>query len=78
MVSSSAKFAVRLPTAAIFDGAQVNGNQAHVRFELPPILRFGVEARPVDELRVEVAYLRARRPGSRASIPSRATPPSRR
>ncbi len=58
VVSSSAKFDVRLPNAAIFDGARVSGNQAHVRFKLPPILRFGVEARPVEELRIELAYVR--------------------
>ncbi|CAN5894285.1 hypothetical protein BH11MYX4_BH11MYX4_28820 [soil metagenome] len=58
VVSSSATFDVRLPNAAIFDGANVSGNRAHVRFKLPPILRFGVEARPVEELRVEVAYVR--------------------
>ena len=58
VVSSSATFDVRLPNAAIFDGANVSGSRAHVRFKLPPILRFGVEARPVEELRVEVAYVR--------------------
>ena len=58
LVSSSAKFDVRLPNAAIFDGARVTGNDAHVRFVLPPILRFGVEARPLEELRVELAYVR--------------------
>jgi long-chain fatty acid transport protein len=58
VVSSSTRFDVRLPQAAIFDGARVTGNDAHVRFVLPPILRFGVEGRPVPELRVELAYVR--------------------
>ena len=57
VVSSQTKFQVRLPTAAIFDGASVNGQNAHVRFELPPILRFGIEGRPTDDLRIEVAYV---------------------
>ena len=54
------KFDVRLPSAAVFDGARVTGNDAHVRFKLPPILRFGVETRPIRRtlLRVELAYVR--------------------
>ena len=58
VVSSSTKFDVRLPQAAIFDGASVTGRDAHVKFKLPPILRFGIEGRPVPELRVELAYVR--------------------
>jgi long-chain fatty acid transport protein len=58
VVSSSAKFDVRLPSAAIFDGARVTGRDAHVRFKLPPIFRFGIEGRPIPELRVELAYVR--------------------
>ena len=58
VVSSSTKFDVRLPNAAIFDGARVSGNDAHVRFKLPPILRFGIEGRPTDDLRVEISYVR--------------------
>ncbi|MBX3190741.1 MAG: outer membrane protein transport protein [Labilithrix sp.] len=58
VVSSGATFDVRLPNAAIFDGARVAGNEAHVKFVLPPILRFGVEVRPADDLRVELAYVR--------------------
>jgi long-chain fatty acid transport protein len=58
VVSSSAKFDVRLPQAAIFDGARVTGSDAHVRFKLPPVLRFGIEARPISAVRVELAYVR--------------------
>lgn len=58
VVSSSAKFDVRLPNAAIFDGARVSGSDAHVKFVLPPILRFGVEGRPTNDLRVELTYVR--------------------
>lgn len=58
VISSGTKFDVRLPTSAVFDGARVTGTDAHVRFELPPVLRFGAEVRPVPELRVELAYVR--------------------
>jgi long-chain fatty acid transport protein len=58
VVSSSARFDVRLPSAAIFDNAHVSGHDAHVRFALPSILRAGIEARPTDDLRVEAAYER--------------------
>jgi long-chain fatty acid transport protein len=57
VVSSHTNFQVRLPNAAIFDGARVTGTDAHVKFTLPPILRFGVEGRPTDDLRVELAYV---------------------
>ncbi len=58
IVSSGATFDVRLPSSAAFDGARITGNDAHVRFKLPHILRLGVEARPTDDLRVEIAYVR--------------------
>jgi long-chain fatty acid transport protein len=60
-VSSPATVDVRLPTAVVFDNASQQGDRAHVGFELPPVLRFGVEVRPLDEehdLRIEVAYVR--------------------
>jgi long-chain fatty acid transport protein len=58
VVSASTKFDVRLPTAAAFDGASVNGRDAHVRFKLPAIFRIGAEVRPTDDLRLELAYVR--------------------
>jgi long-chain fatty acid transport protein len=61
LVSSPATVDVRLPTAVVFDNATQQGDRAHVGFELPPVLRVGVEVRPLDEehdLRVEVAYVR--------------------
>jgi long-chain fatty acid transport protein len=57
-VSSSATVAVALPSAVVFDNAKQAGNQADVTFNLPPILRLGVEVRPIDPLRVELAYVR--------------------
>ena len=58
VISSSATFDVRLPTAAIFDGARVTGRDANVRFKLPGIFRIGAEVRPIDELRIEAANVR--------------------
>ena len=51
---------VRLPTAPEFDNATQHGTAAHLKLELPPILRAGVELRPLDgdDLRVELAYVR--------------------
>jgi long-chain fatty acid transport protein len=51
---------VRLPTTVEFDNASQRGTSAHLHLELPPILRVGVEIRPLDndDLRVELAYVR--------------------
>jgi long-chain fatty acid transport protein len=51
---------VRLPTASEFDGATQQGTKAHLHLELPPIVRAGIEFRPLDndDLRIEVAYVR--------------------
>lgn len=61
LVSGPATVDVRLPTAPEFDSATQHGNQAHVGFELPPVVRVGVELRPLDaehDLRIELAYVR--------------------
>ncbi|HVH43797.1 MAG TPA: outer membrane protein transport protein [Labilithrix sp.] len=61
-ISAPAKVNVRLPTAAPFDRARQEGNEAEVRFRLPPVLRAGVEYRtdisPEARIRVEAAYVR--------------------
>jgi long-chain fatty acid transport protein len=60
-VDAPAKVDVRLPTAVVFDSATQRGDDARVKFQLPPVLRLGVEVRPLDEkhdLRVEVTYVR--------------------
>jgi long-chain fatty acid transport protein len=57
-IDAPATVDVRLPNAVEFDQAYQQGHDAHVRFNLPAILRFGVEARPMDALRVEIAYVR--------------------
>lgn len=67
VISSPATIKVRLPTSVALDGASVRGENAHVRFVLPGILRLGIELRPLarekqknadSDLRVEVAYVR--------------------
>lgn len=54
-LGGTATLKVRLPEAAIFDDAYVDGDQADVDLWMPWILRLGVEVRPVDRLRVEFA-----------------------
>ncbi|HVJ94037.1 MAG TPA: outer membrane protein transport protein [Labilithrix sp.] len=61
-VNAPAEINVRLPTAAPFDRARQVGNEAQVRFRLPPMLRGGVEYRtditPESKIRVEFTYVR--------------------
>ena len=54
-VVSDATLRVRLPSAAYFEGARVQGEAATVDFAFPPIARLGVEIRPTDRTRVELA-----------------------
>jgi long-chain fatty acid transport protein len=49
---------VRLPNAVEFDNARQVGNDVHVRFQLPAVFRAGVELRPVEQFRIEAAYVR--------------------
>jgi long-chain fatty acid transport protein len=46
---------VRLPEAALFDGASVDGDDADVTLDMPWIARLGVEVSPMDGLRAELA-----------------------
>jgi long-chain fatty acid transport protein len=57
VIDAPATVQVRLPTAPEFDNATQQGQDAHVHFDLPAIFRVGVEARPIEKLRVEVAYV---------------------
>jgi long-chain fatty acid transport protein len=61
-VNAPATIKVRLPTAAVFDKAYQQGEDAQVRFRLPPIVRAGVEYRidlaDEDNVRMELAYVR--------------------
>jgi long-chain fatty acid transport protein len=53
-ISAPATVSVRLPSAAVFDNARQEGDEASVDFRLPWTLRTGVEVRPVEQLRLEV------------------------
>ena len=57
-VDAPATVNVRLPNAPEFDHASQQGDGANVQFNLPAVFRVGVEVRPIDALRVEVAYVR--------------------
>lgn len=61
-INAPAQVNVQLPKAAPFDRATQQGNEAQVRFRLPPIIRAGVEYRtdisPESRIRIELAYVR--------------------
>lgn len=56
-LGGTAQLRVRVPSAALFDGATVEGDRAHTAIRFPWILRGGIEARPFEELRAEVAVV---------------------
>lgn len=56
-VDAAAKLAVRLPSASFYEGARVEGDRADVRFTLAPVVRAGVEVRPLPSLRMELAFV---------------------
>jgi long-chain fatty acid transport protein len=58
IISAPATITMQMPTSAAFDGATQDGTHAHVRFVLPGIFRAGIEVRPIDEVRIELAYVR--------------------
>lgn len=58
IISSPATITMAMPSSVTFDGASQDGTHAHVRFVLPAVFRAGVEVRPSDDLRVELAYVR--------------------
>jgi len=56
-LSGEATLRVRLPSAAAFDGARVDGDKASTALDFPWILRAGVEVRPLAGLRIEAAVV---------------------
>lgn len=56
-LSGEGSIRVRLPSAAPFDSARVDGDRAKVHLNFPTILRLGVEVRPVRNLRAELALV---------------------
>jgi len=61
-INAPATIKTRLPTAAPFDKASQDGEDAHVRFRLPPVARIGVQYRgdlgDNNILKIELAYVR--------------------
>lgn len=56
-VSGDAELDIRLPSSTLFDGATVDGNEARLELQLPLTVRFGVEVRPLRNLRIEAAVV---------------------
>lgn len=56
-VSGDAKLDARLPSAALFEGARIEGDTARLELDLPLMLRGGVELRPTEGLRIEAALV---------------------
>jgi len=54
-ISGEADMRVRLPSASIFRGATVEGDSVELELPFPWVARLGVELRPVDAFRVELA-----------------------
>jgi long-chain fatty acid transport protein len=57
-IDSDAELKVRLPSSPLFRNASIQGEKARVTFRMPPIARAGIEVRPRQDLRLEVAYVR--------------------
>lgn len=53
-ISGSGSFQSRLPSAAFYDGATIEGDRADVSFTLPAMFRAGLEVRPNPRWRVEL------------------------
>jgi long-chain fatty acid transport protein len=56
-IDSPATIDVRLPSASAFQSARQSGNRANVEFELPWLVRLGIELRPLPTTRAEVAFV---------------------
>ena len=55
-VRSPATLTARLPSTPVFAKATQEGTAGHVAFDLPWMVRAGIETRVVDKLRVELAF----------------------
>jgi long-chain fatty acid transport protein len=56
-ISGNAKLEVTLPDNPVFDEAYVEGDEIELTVPFPWLLRMGVEVRPLDALRLELAYV---------------------
>jgi long-chain fatty acid transport protein len=57
-VDTPAELQITLPRAPAFDGARTEGSDVRVKTVLPAVLRAGIEVRPRDDTRIELAYVR--------------------
>lgn len=56
-IDTSATLRTRLPSAAVFDQATLDGENVRIKLDLPWIARVGVEVRPLPSTRVEAAFV---------------------
>lgn len=56
-IKGDAKIDVTLPDSPVFDDAYVDGDTVQLNVPFPWILRFGVEVRPFENLRTELAFV---------------------
>jgi long-chain fatty acid transport protein len=56
-IGGDATLEVTLPDHPMFDQARIEGDKIELQVPFPWILRFGVEARPTDPLRLELAFV---------------------
>ena len=56
-INAPAKVRVRLPSAAMFDQASVDGEDARIKFRLPWVLRTGIEYRGFSNARLELGFV---------------------
>lgn len=56
-IDAPAKVRVRMPGAAMFDQASQEGEDGHVKFRLPWVLRTGIEYRGLENTRLEAGFV---------------------
>lgn len=56
-IDAPAKVRVRMPSAALFDNASQEGEDATVKFRLPWVLRTGIEYRGIERTRLELGFV---------------------
>jgi long-chain fatty acid transport protein len=57
-IDTPADLEITLPRAPAFDAARTEGKEVQVKTVLPAVLRAGIEVRPREDTRIELAYVR--------------------
>lgn len=57
-IDAPADLNVTLPPSPVFDNARQEGNRVRLHTDLPAVFRAGIELRPAENARIEVAYVR--------------------